>query len=94
MKPKIPDLRHDHQEFTLDHCSVLLYKLGKLLDSIELGDNAEAADQMDAVQMREDLLSLWTPQQLSVLFDSEIGKGLIIGVFFTHFVLPITLETE
>ena len=37
----------------------------------------------------KDLLSMMSAQQLSILFDTELGKGLIIGAFFVKFVMPL-----
>jgi hypothetical protein len=88
MRRIIPDLRVEHNEFTLEHCSVLLVKLGAQLDLIYGGGMMEIADQADPERMRDDLLSLMSANQLSILFDSEIGKGLIIGAFYAKFVLP------
>ncbi len=84
----IPDLRIDHTEFTLEHCSVLLVRLGKALDKIHGEGMSEIADQCDAEVMREDLLGICSARQLSILFETELGKGVIIGLFYGRFILP------
>jgi hypothetical protein len=91
-RPSIPDLRVDHNEFTLEHCSVLLTRLGRTLDVIYEAGASSVADQVDTETMRDDLLSCMSANQLSLLFDTELGKGLILGIFFTRFVLPLTEE--
>jgi hypothetical protein len=88
----IPDLRADHNEFTIEHCSVLLERLGTTLDKIYGGGMAELAAEADAERMRDDLISLMSANQLSKLFDDDIGKGLIIGIFWARFILPQPTE--
>lgn len=89
---RVPDLRHDHNEFTLEHCSILLERLGGALDLIYDEGMTELSSMVDAETMRDDLLSLMNAQQLSTLFDTEMGKGLIVGMFFGRFIVP--QETE
>lgn len=92
MRKTIPDLRIDHNEFTLEHCSVLLARLTVLIKKLEGEDMADIADQVNTEVMREHLLNLMSAQQLSLVFDSELGKGFITGMFFTKYILPESLE--
>ena len=94
MRKSFPDLRADHNEFTAEHCSVLLHKLGKLLDQMYGSGMADVDDQVDSEQMREDLLGLFSANQLSKLFETDLGKGLIIGIFFSQCVLPLIPKDE
>src|SRR4051812_403030 len=53
MSKVIPDLRVDHQEFTLEHCSVLLEQLVRFLKVIYGDDVSAIADQVDVQSMRD-----------------------------------------
>lgn len=92
----IPDLRVSYNDqFTLDHCSVLLDELNECLHKIYPDESFdEVIDQANTVQMLNDLLSMMRPEQLNVLFSTPIGKGFIIGCFFTEFVLPQMVSDE
>lgn len=94
MRSSIPDIYTHDNEFTLEHCSVLLEHLGKCLDKIYGPGHSEVAQQANAEQMQEDLQSLMSSKQLLTLFNSDLGKGLIIGIFYTHFILPHETEEE
>lgn len=93
MRKTIPNLRVEHNEFTLEHCSVLYAHLGKTLDQLYPNSDggetmSEIADQANHQAMRDDLLTLMSAQQLSILFDTELGKGIILGMFYVKFVMP------
>lgn len=92
----IPDLRPHHNEFTIEHCSTLLEKLGRCLEIIYGPDMGMTyiADQCDPERMQQDLFSVMGEQQLINLFESDIGKGVIIGIFYNQFVGNIHLEDE
>jgi hypothetical protein len=88
MRKSFPNLRAHDNEFTLEHCSALLEKLGKLLDSIYIEESfKQIIDEVDSSQMHEDLVDTMGSVQLATLFSSELGQGLILGIFFTHFVM-------
>lgn len=83
----IPDLR-DTPEITIEHCSVLLEKLGMMLETMYDDPGIRAlAGEADARQMAEDLGTLFSPEQFQKLFSTELGKGLLVGVFFNRFIL-------
>jgi len=91
---RVPDLR-DNPEITIEHCSVLLEKLGKMLE-IMYDDPAirELAGEADARQMAADLSSSFSADQFHRLFQTELGKGLLVGVFFQRFILGDADETD
>lgn len=87
VKGNIPDLRADHQEFTLEHCSVLLEQLVRVLKVSYGQDMSNIANQVDPESMRDDLLSIKSAQQLSILFSNPWGQPFLVGLFFGHFIL-------
>lgn len=82
----LPDLRYDHQEFTLEHCSVLLERIAKLFESVHDVEFGELTDTIDPDSIREFLLELLSPQELSEIFQTEIGKGFLMGMFIKRLV--------
>jgi hypothetical protein len=87
MKNNIPDLRAHDNEFTLEHCSVLLERLGDTLSAIYTDEMEEIVMEADSQRIYDDMTSIMSSKQLSTLFRTEVGKGLILGIFFTHFIM-------
>ena len=89
---KIPDLR-DNPEITTEHCSVLLEKLGVTLEIMYDDESLrDLAGEADAAQMASDLGTVFSVEQFHRLFQTELGKGLLVGVFFNKFVLGETID--
>lgn len=83
----LPDLR-DNPSITIEHCSVLLEKLGKCLEKMYDDPGiGKLASETDAEKMANDLALAFSPEQFHRLFQTELGKGLLVGVFFQRFIL-------
>lgn len=93
-RTSIPDLRAYDNEFTLEHCSVIQRKLGEFLDDAYGPGHSTIADQFDTPKMLKDLLAITTGQRLNVLFRTQFGKGLIVGLFYAKVIQPLEVETE
>ena len=79
---KIPDLRPDMDDITLEHCSVILEKLRDTLIALYPDDQEEwgqICDHMDVRNLREDLLGTFSVPAFMRLFRSQFGKGVITG---------------
>lgn len=86
----IPDLR-DEPEITAEHCSVLLEKLGYCLEQMYDDPSIKAvALEADVYAMVTEFTEVFQPTQFSKLFKTELGKGMLIGVFFQRFILNET----
>lgn len=90
----IPDLRVSiHDNITLDHCSVLLEKLRDVITIAEGSEEfSDIVNGVDTMEMLELFKELYQPPEFNRLFKSDLGKGVLIGVF-THAVL-MTIEQE
>lgn len=80
----IPDLRSEHTEITLEHCSVLLEGMNKALGMMYEDGQEEfqlICDNINPEAMKSDLSILFTPKAFSNLFRSPMGKGILIGAF-------------
>jgi hypothetical protein len=91
----IPDLRADHQEFTLEHCSVLLERMIKMIE-LAYGDEvgADLIKHIDVRWMRDDLIDLIPVSRLSELFSNPFGQPFLVGLYFGHFILKVTEADE
>lgn len=80
----IPDLRASslNDSITLEHCSVLLEKLR---DVIAITEDSEdfgyIADNVDLDEMLSMFKEAYQPDEFNRLFKSDLGKGVLIGVY-------------
>lgn len=83
---RIPDLRENSGKITAEHASVLLEKMGRLFQDI-YGDEEIMKDvlEMDPVQMAEDLSSMLSHERFFKLFQYDLGRGMLIGLFVQRF---------
>lgn len=83
MRKSIPDLREDHDEITLDHCYVLIAYLGRAFDLMEGTEDSfkDLAAALNPEVMRDELQYYFKAPEFSRLFNSEMGKGVLVGVF-------------
>lgn len=77
---QMPDLRQHSAGITLEHCSVLLEKIGKALGMIDGGDQYDAS-QIDPTILLDYYNDLFEPEQFARLFSTELGKGILVGVY-------------
>lgn len=90
----IPDLRLDN-EITLEHCYVLIEHLGYSFDTIEgasRGTFQEIAN-VDPTRMKEHFDSLFPADSFARLFQTEIGKGVLVGTY-AHRLLMLSKKEE
>jgi hypothetical protein len=84
-RPSIPDLHADN-EITLEHCYILVERLGKGFDALE-GTNGfykHIADLVNPARIKEFYDSFLEPPAFSRLFQTEFGKGVLIGMFMQN----------
>lgn len=74
---------------TLEHIAVLQERLGATLEETDPGQGISEIVQshFDPEQMRGELLEMFTPRALLNLFQTEMGKGVILGAFIQKFIL-------
>jgi hypothetical protein len=78
----IPDLRNNH-EVTLEHCSVLLEKLATTLQQIE-GKQTwfDVTKEIDPSYLQDHYEEFFEGEEFGRLFQTELGKGVLVGTFF------------
>lgn len=79
---------HDN-EVTLEHCSVLQERLASILAEAypsESDINEIVLNHFDPRIIREHLLELFTREALLSMFQTEMGKGVIMGAFIQKYV--------
>ena len=81
---KLPDLRADTDFISLDHCYVLIEHIGRMFDIIEGADPgcyAQLAEEIDPTLMQDTLQAHFEPAAFSRLYKTEMGKGILVGIF-------------
>jgi len=91
-----PDVHEADTRLTLEHCSVLYEYLKTAVKS--LGPNLEdldaIVDAVDIPEMHDRLLTMLREEQLMKLYQTEFGKGYLVGAYFTSYILPELLIDE
>lgn len=77
---RIPDLRQDN-EITLEHCSVLLEKLGHALDIMDGQVNNFEVHLLNPQRLQEHFEDFFEPEAFTRLFQSPDGKYVLIGTY-------------
>lgn len=92
---KFPDINQYQDLVTIEHCSVLQERLGAILNDAYPEENLAviATEHMDPVRMRTELLDIFTPKAFLTMFQTEMGKGVIIGAFIQEHIFS-ELEEE
>lgn len=93
---RIPDLQSYDDTVTIEHCSVLQERLGQILDEAFPEENLAVitTEHLDPVRMRTELLELFTPKAFLTMFQTEMGKGVIIGAFIQEYIFSELEEGE
>lgn len=83
----IPDLRAD-DEVTVEHISVLQEHLGNLMQEIYIDNELKHIinHHFDPTKMQEDILKIFTKKAFLTMFQTEMGKGLILGAFIQKYI--------
>lgn len=73
---------------TVEHCSVIIERLSKILQTAYPGDDISVIvdKHLDPRIVRRDVLTLFTPEAFIAMFQTEMGKGVIIGAFIQKFI--------
>lgn len=92
----VPDLRPDHTEITLEHCWVLINKLGEAFDLLEgtRGVFTEIEREINPELLKNHFEELFEPQAFSRLFSTELGKGVLVGTFAQVLLEKVRAEDE
>lgn len=78
----IPDLRADSPEITLEHCYVLVERLSTMFDLLEGTPGAFKNIQLvDPYIMQEYYQDTFETHAFARLFQTEMGKGVLVGAF-------------
>lgn len=76
----IPDLRNE-PEITLEHCSVLLEKIGNTLEVIDGEAGLAVAQAINPEMLLIHFEDTFRPEEFQNLFKTEMGKGVLFGTF-------------
>ncbi len=87
----IPDLRYDN-EITLEHCSVLLERIGKTLEIIEGEQGYLVADKINPRLLLEHYEEHFEPKAFSRMFGTELGKGVLVGSYLQRLLDKIAIQ--
>ncbi len=76
-------------EVLIEHISVIQERLASVLDSAYPGEGITqiVVDGFEPFRLREELLTLFTPVAFLNLFNTDLGKGVLIGAFMQKFVM-------
>lgn len=90
----LPDLREEDGIVTIEHCSVLQERLGLVLEDAYPGQslNEIINTRINPHSMKEEILELFTPEAFLTMFQTELGKGVIIGAFVQKYILSQDVE--
>lgn len=77
---QIPDLR-DTPEITLEHCSVLLEKIGKAIDIMEGETGTDVTALLNPELLKDHYEKFFDLEAFDRLFKTELGKGVLIGSY-------------
>jgi hypothetical protein len=83
--------------FLVENCSTLQERLGRVLQEAyphetELYD--VVVNHLNPVRMQADLLEMFTPKALMIMFQTEMGKGVIIGAFIQKHLGDLNEESD
>lgn len=92
----IPDINQYDDLVTVEHCSVLQERLGQILDDAYPEENLAviAVEHLDPTRMKKELLELFTPKALLTMFQTELGKGVIIGAFVQKYIFSEEVDND
>lgn len=95
MYTQIPDLRPDVTEITFEHSSVLLERIKAALEVIEGRDDVDLSfvESISPQRMTDLYSKMFEIDQFSRLFQTEFGKGVLVGCFFHQVMEDIEGET-
>ncbi len=89
---QMPDLRQDDGVITLEHCSVVLERISKALHDFDGQDDFDASI-IDPMILLNYFNELFEPPQFQRLFSSEMGKGVLAGIYI-HWIMERVREEE
>jgi DNA-binding cell septation regulator SpoVG len=92
-RSQIPDLRAD-AEITLEHCSVLLEKIGNTLEVIDGQPGFQVATLINPELLLEHYEDTFQPEEFCNLFRTEMGKGVLVGTYVQRLLERIKHEQE
>lgn len=96
MRHSILDLRTDGEFITLDHCYLLLERLGQSLDCMEGTESVfkEIAEEIDPTSVQEYLQRYFEAPEFYRLYRTEMGKGILVGVIVKSLLDKSDLSAE
>lgn len=88
---RIPDLRQTN-EITLEHCSVLLERIGSTLEIIEGEAGYSVTSLINPELLRQHYEGHFEPEAFTRMFATELGKGVLVGSYLQRLLDKIALE--
>lgn len=88
----MPDLRDSDGAITLEHCSVMLEKISAALHDFD-GQEQFDASIIDPTILLDYFNELFEPPQFQRLFSTEMGKGVLAGIYI-HWIMERVREEE
>lgn len=89
----IPDLRLN-DEITLEHCSVLLERIGKTLEIIEGQEGFSVTNLINPELLLEHYKEQFDAESFCKMFNTELGKGVLVGTYVQRLLEKIKYEEE
>lgn len=76
----IPDLRNNN-EITLEHCSVLLERIGTVLEIIDGQRGFDVTSLINPKLLLAHYEEEFEPEAFARMFLTELGKGVLVGTY-------------
>ncbi len=91
MRKNMPDLRASDGEITLEHCSVILEYITKALHDFDGQENFDASE-ISPYGLLDRYNELFEPPQFHRMFGTEMGKGVLAGIYIHQALLRMWEE--
>ncbi len=76
----LPDLQQE-SGVTLEHCSVLLEKIGRVLGIMDGIDSYDVVNEINPQLLMEHYEEHFDPPAFARMFKTELGKGVLVGTY-------------
>jgi len=78
----------DQDVVTIEHATVIQERMSKVLEKAypNEGVSSIVTNHFDPEAMKEELLEIFTPKAFLKLFETEMGKGVLIGAFYQQYI--------
>lgn len=87
---QVPDLRTKNDRIELDQISILLNYI-HILFKDGLGEAPDPND-WDSMRIRKEFEEIFSPEEFTRLFQTEFGRGVLIGAWVNRFIMGVEDE--